>query len=103
MKKNKPNALSRLASAFLDFLIGFFYNLIVRKKSEEMIAIQIIYNVYEEGTHVGKEAIIVNATDREKAVEAFENYTKDRDCLPEDFVAIVSKLPSKATVIEPIS
>jgi hypothetical protein len=103
MNKNKPNALSRLASAFLELFIGFFYNLIVRKKSEEMIAIQIIYNVYKDGIYVGKETVIVKTPDREKAVEAFENYTKDRDCIPEDFVAIVSKLPRKATVIEPIS
>lgn len=103
MKKNKLSALCRLPSAFLDLLIAFLYSCRMRRQTDTAIAIQIIYNVYEQGTHVGKEAVIVNTTDRAKAVEAFENYTKDMDCVPEDFVAIVSKIPRKATVIEPIS
>jgi hypothetical protein len=64
---------------------------------------QVIYNVCKEGTYVGQEAVIVKTTDRDKALEAFENYTKDRDCVVEDIVAIVSKIPGKATRIEPIS
>jgi hypothetical protein len=103
MNKNNPSALCRLPSAFLDLLSAFLFTLITRKQTEDLSAIQVIYNVYEEGTLVGKEAAIVNTTDRGKAVEAFENSTKDRHCLPEDFVAIVSKIPGKATVIEPIS
>lgn len=86
----------------MNHLIAFLYTLITRKKTDDLIAIQVIYNVYEEGIHVGQEAVIVKTTDRDKALEAFENYTQDRNCAVEDVVAIVSKIPAKATLIEPI-